>query len=166
MNTFSKTLSPSFRLSYMILPDSLIKLFKKKMSFYSCQVPSLEQKTLSEFISGGFYEKHLNRMKNYYRGIRNELILSLEKSPLNRISEIHEEEAGLHFLLKIKTDKSEAYLKKRMEEEGIMIHTLSDFYHTKENKLKNIKCTFIINYTGLNRDKIRLAVEKLSEAVL
>lgn len=61
MNTFSKSLSPSMRMGYMILPESLIEIYNEKMKMYSCTVPVLDQYVLAEFISSGSFERHLNR---------------------------------------------------------------------------------------------------------
>ncbi|MCR5606599.1 MAG: PLP-dependent aminotransferase family protein, partial [Treponema sp.] len=74
INTFSKTLSPSFRISYMVLPKNLVKDFDEKLGFYSCPVSSFEQYTLAHFINSGDFGKHITRMRNYYRSVRNELV--------------------------------------------------------------------------------------------
>ncbi len=63
MNTFSKSLSPSMRMGYMILPESLISRYNEKMKMYSCTVPVLDQYVLAEFISSGSFERHLNRAR-------------------------------------------------------------------------------------------------------
>ena len=63
INTFSKSLSPSFRMGYMILPEHLLKDYDEVMGKYSCTVPVLEQYVLSEFISSGNFERHLNRVR-------------------------------------------------------------------------------------------------------
>ena len=77
MNTFSKTLAPSIRIAYMVLPDSLMEKFHTKLNFYSGTVSSFEQYTLANFIAGGYYERHINRMRNYYRDYRNKIIMPL-----------------------------------------------------------------------------------------
>ena len=63
INTFSKSLSPSFRMGYMILPEHLMEKYDMIMGKYSCTVPVLEQYTLAEFISSGHFERHLNRVR-------------------------------------------------------------------------------------------------------
>ncbi|SCW50555.1 Aminotransferase class I and II [Eubacterium ruminantium] len=74
MNTFSKSLAPTIRISYMILPEHLLKKYKKELGFYSCTVPTFEQYTLASFISKGYFEKHINRMRIYYGKKRKALI--------------------------------------------------------------------------------------------
>lgn len=63
MNTFSKSLVPSLRISYMVLPPRLLERYEQTMSFYSCTVSSFEQYTLARFISEGYFERHINKMK-------------------------------------------------------------------------------------------------------
>jgi len=63
LNTFSRSLAPSMRMGYMILPPSLIPLYDEKLGRYSCSVPLLEQYALAEFIAGGSFEQHLSRKR-------------------------------------------------------------------------------------------------------
>lgn len=63
INTFSKSLSPSMRMGYMILPEELLEEYDAKMGMFSCSVPVLDQYVLSEFISSGNFERHLNRVR-------------------------------------------------------------------------------------------------------
>ncbi len=63
INTFSKSLSPSMRMGYMILPRSLSKNYDELLGDFSCTVPVLDQQILAEFIKSGDFERHLNRMR-------------------------------------------------------------------------------------------------------
>ncbi len=63
LNTFSKSLSPSMRVGYMILPDKLLEVYEQKLGGFSCSVPVLDQYVLAEYISSGNFERHLNRMR-------------------------------------------------------------------------------------------------------
>lgn len=63
INTFSKSLSPSMRVGYMILPQKLMDVYEEKLGAYSCSVPVFEQYVLAEFISSGNFERHLNRVR-------------------------------------------------------------------------------------------------------
>lgn len=63
INTFSKSLSPSMRMGYMILPDELVEEYNKKLERFSCTVPVMDQYILAEFISSGNFERHLNRQR-------------------------------------------------------------------------------------------------------
>lgn len=67
LNTFSKTVAPSMRVGYMILPEKMMKEFEKKLGFYSCTVPVFEQYVLSELIEKGDFERHINRTRRMRR---------------------------------------------------------------------------------------------------
>ena len=67
MNTFSKTISPSLRIGYMVLPEHLVPVFEEKLGFYSCAVPTFEQLVLTELIAGGSFERHINRVRRRKR---------------------------------------------------------------------------------------------------
>lgn len=70
INTFSKSLSPSMRMGYMVLPRSLLEKYDEKMSMYSCTVPVIDQYVLAEFINSGNFERHLNRMRRKMKEIK------------------------------------------------------------------------------------------------
>lgn len=67
LNTFSKTVAPSFRIGYMVLPDALMPEYEKKLGFYSCTVPVFEQYVLAELLNGGDFERHVNRTRRQRR---------------------------------------------------------------------------------------------------
>ncbi len=67
MNTFSLTVSPSFRVGYMVLPRRLVSVFSLKVGFYSCSVPAFEQFVLAELLDSGDFERHINRIRRRER---------------------------------------------------------------------------------------------------
>lgn len=67
INTFSKTVAPSFRIGYMVLPESLMSEYEKKLGFYSCTVPVFEQYVLAELLNSGDFERHVNRVRRQRR---------------------------------------------------------------------------------------------------
>lgn len=167
MNTFSKTLAPSFRISYMVLPLKLTKVFEEKLGFSSCSVSSFEQYTLAEFLQKGFYAKHIIRMKNYYRNLRNSLIRCLQNSKLAEISEINEEESGLHFLLRINFLYSEEELKLRLENQGIRASLLNDFFYNQSSlEEQNNNHVLVVNYSGIKKEQIPELVLRMEKAIL
>lgn len=155
INTFSKTIAPSIRISYMVLPEHLIEDYEKNLSFYSCTVPSFEQLTLAKFISNGYFERHINRMRIYYKRQRDLVIQSLLNSSLGDNITISEENAGLHFLLKVKTDMSDAEIISAAEKEGIKLSCLSEYYYDTKRQKSGI---IIINYSGIEYDKVEKAI--------
>ena len=67
INTFSKTVSPSVRVGYMLLSERLADEFYKKLGFYSCTVPMLEQYVIASLLSDGSFERHLNKIRRLRR---------------------------------------------------------------------------------------------------
>ena len=152
LNTFSKSLAPSIRISYMVLPEKLMEKFRRELSFYSCTVPSFEQYTLARFIAGGWFEKHINRMRKYYKTCRNRLIGRLENGVYAPRLTIQEKDAGLHFLVKVDTAMSEEELVAWCGQRGVKVRTLSSYYHGPvPDQDKNC---LVVNYSGLREEDL------------
>lgn len=158
MNTFSKTLAPSIRISYMILPPELMVQFQENLGFYSCTVASFEQYTLARFLDRGFFEKHINRMRRFYKARRDRLVAAIGASPLSDRLTILEENAGLHFLIKVDTALSDRELVARCERAGIRIRSLGEYYHDV-SPLEDTHC-LVVNYSGLSEEALT-ALENL-----
>lgn len=163
INTFTKSLSSTIRISYMALPPHLVNQFYQQLSFYACTVSNFEQYTLARFLQEGFFEKHINRMRNFYHGQRDALLHCIKNSPLNPYVTIMEEDAGLHFLMKIKTDLPDAKLIKKAEMAGIGLSCLSQFYKLPNREAEHI---FLINYSYLQADVIEEAIFKLYQCLI
>ena len=158
INTFSKSLASTIRISYMVLPKPLLALYNKELSFYSCTVSNFEQYTLAKFIEKGHLEKHINRMRNYYRNLRDMILLCIKKHPLFSKITILEEDAGLHFLVKVNTAISDDELTQKAETQGIHISCLSQ-YSAGEN-IGNSH-TLILNYSGIQLPYVEEAIKRL-----
>jgi GntR family transcriptional regulator/MocR family aminotransferase len=161
MNTFSKTLIPSLRISYMILPDELMERFRNRLSFYSGTVPSMEQYTLARFISEGYYERHINHMKNYFRTIRKELLQAIRESRLQKISAITDPGTGTYFLLHLDTGLSDSEIIRRAAEKEIEVAALSEYLPEKSDDSH----TLVINYCGIHRERISKTISLLEEII-
>lgn len=162
-NTFTKSLSSTIRISYMILPKPLLEKFKNNLSFYACTVSNFEQYTLAAFIKEGYFDRHINRMRNHYRELRDELTSLLKSSSIGQNISIHEADSGIHFLLKYDGKKTDSELKKLAENNGLKISFVSDYlslgYEPDDNRYNNLA---IINYSGLNKADIPKVAEALS----
>lgn len=158
INTFTKTLTPTIRISYMVLPKPLLELFNSKLSFYSCTVSNFEQYTLARFIEDGHFEKHINRMRIFYKKQRNFLIDAINSSRLSKMVKIHEADAGLHFLLEVKTRLSDEELIEKARKNGLKIVCLSQYYHNTDNAVFH---TLIVNYSSIAPDSINDTINRL-----
>ena len=152
MNTFSKSLAPSIRISYMVLPPALMEKFRKELGFYSCTVSSFEQYTLARFLSRGYFEKHINRMRKYYKMRRNQVLSALSSCTFAEKLTIREEDAGLHFLLQVDTDMTDEALTAFCEKNGVRIHALSSYYHLPIPE--SDRHCLVINYAGISQEDL------------
>lgn len=160
MNTFTKTLASTARISYMVLPKILLNRFYQKLSFYSCTVSNFEQYTLAKFIEEGYFEKHINRLRNYYNSKRNKISEAIRGSRLNDYVTISGEEAGVHFLLKIDTPKSEHTIMELTSAQGIKLSPLSSYYHGDKINTENV---YVMNYSSIPSERIGEIIELLAK---
>ena len=152
MNTFSKTLAPSIRVGFMVLPGALMAQFREKLGFYSCTVPSFEQYALARFLQDGHFEKHINRMRKFYRTRRERVANALKSCAWADKMTLLEADAGLHFLLTLRTDLSDEALSDLWARAGIRVNPLSRYYHgTCPDWAK--RC-LLINYSGLDESQL------------
>ena len=163
INTFSKSLAPAFRISYLVLPKHLVTRFYETLGFYSGTVSCLEQMTLARFLSEGYFEKHINRMRNHYRTVRDKLLGEISRSPLAGRVQISEENAGLHFLMEVDTNRSDQEIVQAAEREDLRISFVSQYYFDTANCRPHV---LVMNYSGLEEDRIPEAVDRLCRAVL
>jgi len=159
MNTFSKSLAPSIRISYMVLPPALMQRFQQTLGFYSCTVPSFEQYTLARFLQEGHFDRHINRSRRFYKARRDRVLALIAGSTNAGKLTILEENAGLHFILKIGTSLSDRALEQRCREAGLPLRTLSSYYHTPTVEDTH---SLVVNYAGLTDRQLEQLEQLLS----
>lgn len=162
MNTFTKSLASTIRISYMVLPPTLTDRFYNELGFYSCPVSNFEQYTLEAFMRGGYFENHINRMRKYYKRVHDTILSAIRQNPVFEGSKIHEEDAGLHFLLRLDTSLTDEELKAAIARQGINISCLSDYY---EDKTAADKGTLIINYSNIAEEDAEGIMAKIAAAL-
>ena len=160
-NTFSKTLIPSLRISYMVLPYELAQRYEEGLSFYSGTVPSMEQYALARFISEGYFERHINHMRNYFKSQRGSLFEAVKESPLGGISHIYENSSGTYFLLELDTKLSDKELVTRIREKDINVACTSEYMAQPHGDTH----TLVINYCGVYAERIKETVQRIWEAI-
>ena len=163
INSFSKSLAPSIRISYMVLPPELMEKFRRELGFYGCTVPSFEQYTLARFLSGGHFEKHINRMRRFYQHRRNQVIGVLSACAAADRLTILEQDAGLHFLLHVDTDWTDARLTGWLQNLGIRVQPLSSFFHDAPPRDLH---ELVINYSGITDEQLTGALNRLDDAYI
>ena len=159
--TFSKSLAPSIRMSYMVLPEHILKIYQEKCRFISSTVSKVDQMILQKFMEEGYYERHLNKTRALYKNRHDVLISSLRK--MKEIVEISGENAGVHLLLHFKTDDSEKDLIEKAAKQGVRVYGLSE-YCVKDNEDSTGKAVILLGYANMNEERIRAAVQLLCKA--
>ena len=168
-NTFTKTLASTVRISYMVLPEDLATRFYNELSFYSCTVSNFEQYTLAEFMENGSFEKHINRLRNYYQNKRDAILKELKSGSSGKYITIQEEEAGVHFLMHIQSDCAEAEIIEKAKAGGVKLDPLSRYYikntekHEQNGQENPYENTYVMNYSSINMENIKKIVQVLSE---
>ena len=165
MNTFTKTLSSTVRISYMVLPSSLADLFYQKLSFYSCTVSNFEQYVLARFIQSGSFEKHINRLRTFYQKKRDAILSIFKREPLDQYITIKEEDSGVHFMIQIKTNKTEKEFIAKARSYGIKLAPLSRYFieQTTNHYYEN---TYVINYSAVEIEKKEVIFQSLCEIMI
>ena len=138
-----------------------MQTFREKFSFYGCTVSSFEQYTLARFLQRGYFEKHINRMRKYYKSRRNQVVSALNQCAFSHLLTIREEDAGLHFLLKVDTAMTDAELTRFCSERGVRVRALSSYYHLAVPP-EDEHC-LVINYAGLSAADVGSLEEKLKD---
>ena len=159
MNTFSKSLAPAIRISYMILPEKLMEKYVRTSNFYSNTVSSLEQYALAKFIEKGYFERHLSRIKKYYRIEGERLLRIIKQSPLLPIVKAEGMESGTHLLVKLDTSLTDVEIKWAAKSQGINISCLSEFCGEIKPEYQHV---LVINYSDLDENTLREAVRRLA----
>ncbi len=161
LQTYSRSLSPAFRIAYMILPNDLLYKYKEKYSFYSSTVSTLDQLILKEFINSGAYSRNINKNKNLYKQKRELIIKMLEQYDFIKIDYIN---SYLSLIINLpEFDKNKFNGLKK--EQKIDISLMDDYYmdNIKDNRL-------IIGYSGINikdiPDGINILIDIIKKSLL
>ncbi len=167
LGSFSKAIAPAIRVSFMVLPEPLLERYKRTCSFYSCTVSRIDQSILNEFISAGYFERHLNKMRKIYRG-KHELLLECLR-PFQDKFTVSGENAGLHLLLTSVGKISEAELIHSAAEEGVKVYGLMDSMKEIEtDKSIELKMpgTVLLGFGAMSHEQIEEGVRRLAKVWL
>lgn len=155
MSTFSKSLMPSLRIAYTVLPNTLLKRYEDAFIHYVSTVPRLDQHILARFMKVGDFSKHLNRMRTIYKKKLHILLDTLAQyAPIASYSG---EETGMHIILSIQTDETEAQLIQKADEAGIRLYSLNTYRLHKTGGIPS----FLLGFGGLSEKDISEGVHQL-----
>lgn len=165
IGTFSKTMLPSFRMTYMILPLHLLELYKEKHKNWLQGNNSIQLYTLKYFIESGEYSRHVKKMNLHYENNRNALIKSLKKHFKDKVA-IADIPAGLHFTAKFKTQKSYDEIKMCAEKYSLELYDMRRFstdYVSNDDEWKKYVLGFASLYTEEIDDIVKILYKTVFE---
>lgn len=158
LGTFSKSIAPAIRMSYMVLPEELVTVYREKCGFLSSTVSKVDQLIVQHFIEKGYYERHLNKTRSLYKGRHDVLIRELQS--LKRGCRISGEYAGVHLLLTFPAGVSEEVLIRKAAQAGVKVYGMSDYCIGEKSE----NATILLGYANLSENEIKEAVQILQEA--
>jgi GntR family transcriptional regulator / MocR family aminotransferase len=159
MGTFSKTILPGLRISYMVLPPDLLREYRKHYADIMQHSNSLILFTLHYFIESGEYTRYVKKMNHKYEARRRILIKHLQQHFKEDII-IEDVPAGLHFLAHFRSDKSYQEIEERASKEKLEIYSMRRFMLKKNVRVKN-QIDLVIGFANIKEEKIIDAVERL-----
>jgi GntR family transcriptional regulator / MocR family aminotransferase len=160
LGTFSKSLIPSLRISYMVLPEKLLNIYVNKLTIYKQTVSRLHQQTLYRFMQNGHWNTHLNRLRSNYRKKQQTLLSSIRRyMPKGRV-EVIGEQAGVHILLRLKTNFDEESLTKMAMANQVKVYPTSIYFVNRKKTLPEI----LLGFGGLTENEIEEGISLLSKS--
>lgn len=154
IGSFSKSISPSFRVSFMVLPFDLVEKYNKIFKYFICPVSIMVQKMLTTFIESGEFEKHLNRMRKIYSKKRQLLMDMLSE---RKDITIRGADAGLHLVLEYPKYYNEEDIVKKAKEKKIKVYGLSSYGTKREIP------SILLGFATLSDEKLRDGIKLLLE---
>ena len=160
IGTFSKSVAPAIRVSYMVLPPALLKRYEKECAFFSSTVSRIDQTVLNEFIRSGAFERHLNKMRKVYKE-KHDILLE-ELRPFLKKYRLSGEHAGLHVLLTSREPADEEALIRKAEEKGVRLYGL---HEAALEPVGRPEATVLLGYAGLEKEEIKAGIALLKDVL-
>lgn len=160
IGTFSQSIAPAIRISFMVLPRDLCHIYQERAGFYASTVSRIDQRVLYQFLAVGHYERHLNRMRAVYKAKHDALMAALK--PLEAQFDVGGEYAGLHVLLSSREGLTEEELIGSAAAVGVRVYGLSTYFIRPGHRAP--AGTVLLGYANLSVEEIKTGVRLLKEA--
>lgn len=158
IGTFSKSIAPSIRISYLVLPMPLLRQYDEIGRNFSCTVSRTDQRVLELFMGRGYFERHLNKMRALYKN-KHDLLLA-EVRQMKNVRRILGERSGVHILLQMTGSRSEQELVALARQAGVRVYPLSEYCIDD----RAYDPTILLGYATMTEEQIRAGVRILIEA--
>ena len=137
-----------------------LRRLRERRDPYSCNVPTLEQYTLREFMRQGYFEKHLNRMRVCYRNRRRELC-ELLRTYEDRLRVIGAR-AGSYLLTRVENGMDEQRLCDAALRLGVRVWPISPYF--MDAVPEPYRACVLLGYGNLTSAQMRRGVTLLAKA--
>ncbi len=127
LSTCSRSLAPSIRIAYMVLPEHLLPAWQNAYRLYSSTVSRFEQQTLARFITEGYFTRHLARERVAYKARRDALTTALQTTFQPGELTLEGLHTGLHLLAKLNDPPTDEALRSAAEAQGVRLSLLNDY---------------------------------------
>ncbi|WP_411848408.1 MocR-like pyridoxine biosynthesis transcription factor PdxR [Staphylococcus pseudintermedius] len=155
VSTFSKSISPTIRIAYAVLPEALLHHYQQAENIEGGTVPRHTQFMVTTFMETNQFERHLNRMRKIYRQKRDIILQQLQKYP--SIFEVSGEKTGMHLIITIKNGWSEQQCLEQLQRFDIDMKPLSQYvYHQQETAPR-----FVVGFGGIPIENLETHIERL-----
>lgn len=161
LGTFSKSIAPSLRIGYMVLPEALLPLYQAQYAQFSCAVSRFEQQVLDAFLRQGAFETHLNRMRKLYKEKRKTLVSALEVAFPHSL-QYQGEQAGHHVLVHLPGMADGGALCRAAMAAGVKVYPLSPYFIGPVPPA--YQGHVLLGYGSLSQAQIQRGVALLSQA--
>lgn len=158
IGTFSKSIAPAIRISYLVLPPALAEQYERVGRSFSCTVSRMDQKMLQLFMERGYFERHLNRMRALYKSRHDALLAKLRA--VRGIRRVLGERAGVHILLEFSPDRTEEELVERAACQGVRVYPLSEYCIGEKPHAPVV----LLGYADMGEEQLGEAVRLLAGA--
>lgn len=156
--TFSKSLLPSLRIGYLVVPTDLISAIRAVRPILDRYQPIFQQRLVADFLNEGYFPAHLRRLRERYRTSRNVLANLLDERLREHLS-FSIPEQGIHLTARSTgTWKSDVVVAMAARRKGIVVIPTSPMYVSEpgENGI-------ILGFSGLSEQEADMGTQLLAK---
>ena len=159
VGSFSKIFSNSLRLGYLIVPDTLLELFRATIKNTGPKASFMPQQALAEFISSGEFYKHLRRVRRIY-GERRKFLVNKLSRDFADLGSFEDHQAGMQIVFHLNEGLNDVDVSHRAAENGITVRPLSGF-----SALNQVQNGLILGFCGYSESQMRVALSRLKTCI-
>ena len=159
VGTFSKSLFPSVRIGYVVLPEMLMDAFAKTRNILGQTSSAITEEALSNFMDDGAFAEHIRKMRRLYRDRRDILIKALRDYCCN-ILVPQQTDAGMHIIADLKNGMTDRLAHSKLLNSGIDSLPLSIYYDGPIERQ-----ALVLGFSGIQKSLIPTLANEMSRVL-